>query len=282
MEKYREMEHYSVLLLVYSGEDPENFREAIQSMLDQTVRTDDFVVVCDGPLTAALDGVLEGFVSRYPGLFRVVRLPKNVGGGLAGNAGVAACRNELIAKMDSDDISVPDRCEKQLARFAANPELTVLGGIIEEFDNQTGKVISVRVTPTDNAGIRRYARRRNPINNVTAMYRKSAVLAAGGYRDLRRGEDYDLYLRMLINGCYAENLPDTLVKVRTDAGDFRRRTSWYALKSCAGIWWFAWRQGFSTAWDLLLCLMGQSFMFLCPGRIQHMIYRRFLRRSCEK
>lgn len=276
------MEKYSVLLLVYSGEDPENFREAIQSMLDQTVRTDDFVIVCDGPLTQALDGVLERFVSRYPDLFRVIRLPENVGEGLAGNAGVAACRNELIVKMDSDDISVPDRCEKQLARFAAKPELTVLGGIIEEFDNQTGKVISVRVTPADNAGIRKYARRRNPINNVTAMFRKSAVLAAGGYRDLRRGPDYDMYLRMLIKGGYAENLSDTLVKVRVDAGDFRRRTSWYALKCCASIWWYGWRQGFSTLGDLLVCLLGQGFMFLCPGRVQHMIYQRFLRRSCGK
>lgn len=275
------MENYSVLLLVYRGEDPGNFQEAIQSMLDQTVVTNDFVIVCDGPLTVELDGVLESFVSRYPELFRVVRLPENVGEGLAGNAGLKACRNELIAKMDSDDVSVPDRCEKQLARFIANPELSVLGGVIEEFDNQTGKVIAARVTPLDNDGIRRYARRRNPINNVTAMYKKSAVLAAGGYRELRRGPDYDLYLRMLINGCYAENLPDTLVKVRVDADDYCRRTSWYTVKCCAGIWWYGWKQGFSSLADLLICIVAKTFMFICPGRVQYIIYKRFLRRSYE-
>ena len=280
MEKEKKMEHYSVLMSVYIKEDPAHCAAAIRSMLEQTVVTDDFVIVCDGPLTKELDAVLEDFVSRYPGLFRILRLPENVGVGLAANAGLGVCRNELIAKMDSDDISVPDRCEKQLARFAANPELMLLGGIIEEFDNQTGKVCSVRAVPGDHAGICRYARRRSPFNNVTVMYRRSAAIAAGGYRDLRRGEDYDLYLRMLIGGCYAENLPETLVKVRVDASDYRRRTSWYALKCSARIWWYAWRKGFSSSADLFICMAGQTFMLLCPGRVQHMIYKKFLRRAC--
>lgn len=273
------MENYSVLMLVYKGEDPASFREAIQSMLDQTVLTNDFVIVCDGPLTAELDAVLDGFVSRYPDLFHIVRLPENLGVGLAGNAGLAVCRNELIAKMDSDDISLPDRCEKQLACFAADPELVVLGGVIEEFDARTGAVFSVREVPLDNEGIRRYARRRSPINNVTAMFRKPAARAAGGYRDLRRGEDYDLYLRMLIRGGYARNLPDTLVKVRVDRDTQRRRTSWAAVKGCAGIWWNAWRAGFSSLGDLVICITGQVFLAVCPGWMRQMLYQKFLRKK---
>lgn len=279
VEEYKQMEKYSVLMLVYKGEDPASFREAIQSMLDQTVPTDDFVIVCDGPLTAELDGVLDTFVSRYPDLFHIVRLPENVGEGLAGNPGVRACRNELVAKMDSDDISLPDRCEKQLARFAANPELILVGGVIEEFDNETGAVCAARTVPLDNAGIRRFARRRSPFNNVTVMYRKAAVLAAGGYRDLRRGTDYDLYLRMLINGCYAENLPDTLVRVRVEAGDYGRRASWRTLKACASIWWNAWRKGFSSLADLVICLAGQTLLIICPAGVQQMLYQKFLRRN---
>lgn len=275
------MENYSVLMSVYIKEKPENLTAAIQSMLDQTVVTDDFVIVCDGPLTAELDAVLADFDGRYPGLFRIIRLPENVGVGLAAKAGLAACRNELVAKMDSDDISVPDRCAKQLARFAANPELTILGGMIEEFDNSTGRNVGCRTVPLDNAGIRRYARRRSPINNVTAMYKKSAALAVGGYRDRRRAEDYDLYLRMLIGGCYAENLPDTLVKVRVDACSHHRRTSWEAVRSCAGIWWNAWRKGFSSLADLLICLVGQTFLIICPGCIQQLLYRKFLRKKAQ-
>lgn len=273
------MENYSVLMSVYIEEDPAYFAEAIQSMLDQTVVTNDFVIVCDGPLTAELDAVLDTFVARYPGLFQVVRLPENLGVGLAAKAGLAVCKNNLIAKMDSDDISVPERCEKQLARFAVNPELALLGGVIEEFDNRTGNVISVRVTPESNHEIRKYARRRSPVNNVTAMYRKSAVLAVGGYRDLRRAEDYDLYIRMLIQGYYVENLPETLVKVRVDTDSHHRRASWLALQSCSRIWWNAWRIGYSSLADLLLCFGGQVFLILCPGPVQQMVYRIFLRRK---
>ena len=266
-------------MCVYHGEEPAHFEAAIRSMLDQTVVTDDFVIVCDGPLTAELDAVLDQFESRHPGLFRIIRLPENVGVGLAAKAGLAACRNDLIAKMDSDDISVPDRCQRQLARFAADPALALLGGVIEEFDNRTGKVMSIRSAPMDNAGIRKYARRRSPINNVTAMYRKSAALDAGGYRDLRRAEDYDLYLRMLIKGCHAENLPETLVKVRMDADSHRRRASWSTMKCCAGIWWYAWRTGFSSLTDLAFCLAGQTFLVICPGCIQQLIYKKFLRKE---
>lgn len=273
------MENYSVLMAVYSGEKPENFSVSVQSMLDQTARTNDFVIVCDGPLTQALDAVVEDFVSRYPGLFRIVRLPENVGVGPAVNAGLAVCRNELVARMDSDDIAVPDRCRKQLERFAACPELTLLGGMIEEFDARTGSVISIREVPLDNEAIRKYARRRSPVNNVTAMYRKAAALSVGGYRKLRRAEDYDLYLRMLIDGCYAENLPDTLVRVRVDMGDYHRRASWRTLKGCAGIWWNAYRAGFSSLADLLICLVGQSLLIICPGCVQQMLYQKFLRKK---
>lgn len=273
------MENYSVLMSVYIRENPRDLTTAIRSMLDQTVVTNDFVIVCDGPLTAELDAVLEGFVAAHPGLFQIVRLPENVGVGMAAQAGLAVCRNELIAKMDSDDIALPERCEKQLEKFAANPELCLLGGMIEEFDDHTGKVIAARCVPQDYAGIRHYARRRSPINNVTAMYRKSAAVAAGGYRGLRRGEDYDLYLRMLINGCYAENLPQTLVKVRVDADTRRGRVSWRAVRDCIGIRWFAWRAGFSSLTDVLICAAGQLFLVICPGSVQQLLYRTFLRKK---
>ena len=271
------MEQYSVLMSVHAREKKEHFAAAIQSLLEQTVVTDDFVIVCDGPLPEELECVLESVVSANPGLFQIVRLPENVGVGLAAKAGLAVCKHELIAKMDSDDIALPERCEKQLARFAENPELAILGGYIEEFDNGTGKAFAIRTVPVDNAGIRRYARRRNPINNVTAMYKKSAAVAAGGYRDLRRGEDYDLYVRMLIIGYYAENMPEILVKVRVDSNTCRRRASWAAMKGCAGIWWSSYRSGFSSLMDLVICLACELFLVLCPGSVQQLIYRRFLR-----
>lgn len=272
------MENYSVLMSVHIKENADNFALAIRSLLEQTVMTNDFVIVCDGPLTGELDAVIAGFEAQHPGLFQILRLPQNVGVGLANRAGLELCRNELVAKMDSDDIALPDRCRLQLERFAQKPELAVLGGYIEEFDNATGKAFAIRAVPVEEDAVRTYARRRNPINNVTAMYRKSAAMAVGSYPDLRRGEDYDLYLRMLMKGYRIENMPQTLVRVRVDANTHRRRTSWAALKGCAGIWWNAYREGYSSAWDLIVCLTGQMVLILCPAQVQQIVYKRFLRK----
>lgn len=271
------MDNYSVLMTVYHKEKAEHFAASIQSMLDQSVRTDDFVIVCDGELTKELDQTLEAFVDANPGLFQIVRLPENVGVGLAAKEGLLHCKNELVAKMDSDDISVTWRCELQLQKFAENTELTVVGGFIEEFDACTGEPFAVRSVPLSNEGIRQYAKRRSPFNNVTVMYKKSAVLAVGSYRKLSRGEDYDVFLRLLIAGYYAENLPDTLVKVRVDSDAIRRRSSVSALKGNAGIWWYSFRMGYSGFFDLVICLTAELVLFICPHRVKQVIYNCFLR-----
>lgn len=275
------MEAYSILMSVYAKENPVFFDEAIRSMLEQTVRTDDFVIICDGPLTEELDGVLEQYQKRYPDVFHIVRLPENVGIGAAANAGLQACKNELVAKMDADDISVPDRCELQLKLFAENPQLTVLGGFIEEFDKDPEHPFSIRSVPESNEAIRDFARRRQPFNNQTVMYRRNAVIAAGGYSDLRRNEDYDLYIRLLKNGCHAENLPVTLVKVRVDEKAQLRRGSKSTLYGCIQSRWKAYRIGYSSFWDFLYCVAGQLLVCICPGKLQRMIYSKFLRRAYE-
>ena len=191
---------YSVLMSVYTKEEPAYLDTAIQSMLDQTVRTDDFVIVCDGPLTAELDAVLERHLAQNPAVLHLVRLPQNIGTGAALNIGLTHCKNELIAKMDSDDISVLDRCERQLKEFAEDDRLTVVGGNILEFTEDPAKPVSRRLVPCDNEGIQKYARRRQPFNNMTVMYKRSAVLKVGGYKAMTRSEDYDLYVRILHEG----------------------------------------------------------------------------------
>lgn len=209
---------YSVLMSVYTKEEPAYLDTAIQSMLDQTVRTDDFVIVCDGPLTAELDAVLERHLAQNPAVLHLVRLPQNIGTGAALNIGLTHCKNELIAKMDSDDISVLDRCERQLKEFAEDDRLTVVGGNILEFTEDPAKPVSRRLVPCDNEGIQKYARRRQPFNNMTVMYKRSAVLKVGGYKAMTRSEDYDLYVRILHEGYYCKNINDDLVLTRQTEG----------------------------------------------------------------
>lgn len=276
------MEAYSVLMSVYYKADPAHFATAIQSMIDQTVKTNDFVIVCDGALTRELDEVIAEYTHKYPDLFQIVHLPENQGIGAAAHAGLQQCRNDLVAKMDADDISVADRCAMQLELFQKNPRLTVVGGYIEEFEENPEKPFAIRSVPETNTEICQFARRRQPFNNVSVMYRRSAVLAVGGYRNFRRYEDYDLYIRLLHAGYQAENLTKVLVKARVSNGALSRRASWHALTDCVRCRWYALRIGFSSLADFLYCIVGQIVIFISPAGLRQFIYQKFLRQKADR
>ena len=275
------MESYSVLMSVYHKADPAFFRTALESLVNQTVRSNDIVIVCDGPLTPQLDEVLDNYQQQYPDIFRIVRLEQNVGIGAAANEGLKHCQNDLVAKMDADDIAVPQRCEWQLNRFAQCPELTVLGGYIAEFDQDPDQPTTLREVPLTNDTIRTFARRRQPFNNQTVMYRRSAVLKVGGYNKMRRSEDFDLYTRLLCANYYCENLSEVLVQVRVDQGALNRRASLDTLKGCIDSRWRSYKMGYASLLDVAVCVGGELFITLCPTRLQRWIYRRFLRKSTK-
>lgn len=274
------MENYSILMSVYYKEKPEHLAVSIQSMMDQTVVTNDFVIVCDGPLTDALDAVLENFEMNYPGVFQIIRLPENVGIGAAANVGLQYCKNDLVAKMDADDISLPQRCEKQLELFTQKPGMAVIGGYIAEFDEDPQKPFAIRDVPVQDADIRKFARRRQPFNNVSVMYKKSAVMAVGSYRALNRCEDFDLYTRLLHAGYEGQNIEEILVNVRVDKNSNSRRASWATLRGTMLSRGYAVKIGFASVWDFLYCVMGELIIILCPRPLGQYIYNTFLRKRC--
>jgi glycosyltransferase involved in cell wall biosynthesis len=217
------MGKYSVPMSVYHKENPDFFRQSVESMLNQTVMPDEIVVVKDGPLTDSLEMVINDFVEQHPDILKVVSIEKNVGLGVALNVGLQHCRNELVARMDTDDVSVPERCEKQLRAFYDNPELAVFGGAIAEFTQSIEDVIGIRPVPTCDSAIKRLIKRRCPFNHQTVMFRKSEVLRAGGYVDWFWNEDYYLWVRMSEMGCRFGNSSDVLVYVRSGIDQYRRR-----------------------------------------------------------
>ena len=272
---------YSVLMSVYYKESPTAFDAALQSMVNQTVMSDDIVVVCDGPLTTELEAVLEKYCLQYPSVFNVVRLDKNVGIGAAANIGLQHCKNDLIAKMDADDVAVPNRCELQLQRFLEKPELTVLGGFIEEFDHDPQNPVTIRAVPLTNDKIRKYARRRQPFNNQTVMYRRSAVVKVGGYRKLQRCEDFDLYIRLLHAGYYCENLDCVLAHVRVNEDALARRGSSDTLKGCIDSRWRSYKLGYASFLDVCICVCGALIMKVSPRGMIKYIYQYFLRKNVK-
>lgn len=273
------MESYSVLMTVYKKEDPKYFQQAIDSMVNQTVMTNDFVIVCDGVLTKELNQVIDEFVHMHPALFQIIRLKENIGIGAATNIGLQYCKNDLIAKMDADDVASFRRCELQLKTFDTYPQLAVLGGYLAEFDQNPEEPYAVREVPLRNEDIRKFARRRQPFNNVTVMYRKSAVLKVGGYRPMGRNEDFDLYIRLLQANYFAMNLSEILTNARTDRTAMRRRASWQTLKGCAKSRWNSMKMGYCSILDFLICVGGQFTIWICPLRVQDLIYQKFLRKD---
>lgn len=215
--------NYSVLMSVYKKEKPEYLKQAIESMLNQTVQTNDFVLVCDGPLTHELDSLIEDICGQYPELFQIIRLKKNSGLGNALNVGLKKCRHELVARMDSDDKSLPNRCELQLRQFKEKPELAFCSGDIAEFIKDTKEIQNIRHVPTSYNQILRFAKKRNPMNHMAVMFRRSAVEDVGGYIEIRYFEDYYLWVRMLKKGYKAANIDQILVNVRIGNGMYERR-----------------------------------------------------------
>ena len=164
---------------LYIKEKPEYLDLAIKSMIEQTVKPDQIVIVKDGQITPELEAVLNKYNSEYPGLFDIVGYEKNRGLGLALNYGLEHCRNELVARMDTDDISKPNRCEKQLQAFDDDDSLDIVGGNINEFIGDVNNVVSKRNVPKNNGDIKEYMKKRCAFNHMTVMFKKSSVEDAG-------------------------------------------------------------------------------------------------------
>ena len=268
------MQPYSVLMSLYKKEHPDYLRQALDSMINQTVKPDEIVLVEDGPLTDELYQVVE----EYKPYLHIVKNKKNLGLGLALNKGLHKCKNELIARMDTDDISKPNRCEKQLKRFDSDQRLAIVGSHIDEFVGDTNNIISQRIVPTEFADIYEFAKRRSAFNHPTVMYRKSAIISMGGYADLKRNQDVDLFGRMLYSGYKAENIDESLLWFRSSDELAIRRKSWINTKSYIATIKGFWKQGYSTFTDFLAVLVAQMGMFLMPTRIQKYLYKKYLRK----
>ena len=267
------MEKYSVLMSLYKKEHPEYLRLALDSMLNQTVKPDEIVLVEDGPLTDELYAILN----EYPMLHRV-KNEKNLGLGLALNEGLKVCRNELVARMDTDDISKPERCEKQLRRFEEKPELAIVGSHIDEFVGTPDNIISQRKVPLTSEAIYNFAKKRSAFNHPAVMYRKSAVLAEGGYSDLKRNQDVDLFGRMLFKGHKAENIDEALLWFRSSDELAARRKSWENTKSYIDTIKKFWKMGYSSFADYAKVAVAQTGMYIMPVKMQNWVYKKFLRK----
>lgn len=283
IEEINKIDHFnhipfSVAMSVYKSDNAVFFSRALDSITEsQTVIPNEIVLVVDGPVSKEINDVIGKYTKKY-GIFKVIRLKKNVGLGRALKVAIENSTYDLIARMDSDDISVPTRFEEQLRYFELNPETDVLGGDITEFIGEENNIVGKRVVPLTNDSIREFMKERCGMNHVSVMYKKEAVKQAGGYQDLFWNEDYYLWIRMWLNNAVFANTGSALVNVRVGEDMYRRRGGSKYFKSEKKLQDYMLKYGM-ISYPLYIKNIAKRFVIqkLMPSNIRGFIFRIFAR-----
>ena len=267
---------FSVSICVYGGDNPQWFKIAIDSIINQTVLPDEIVLVVDGPVSDELDDIITQLQNNP--IFHIIRLPENVGHGNARRTGLQNCSNELVALMDADDICAVDRFETQIKFFEENMDVAVVGGNITEFIGEPHNIVGKRIVPESDFEIKQYLKKRCPFNQVTVMFKKSTVQSVGGYIDWYCDEDYYLWLRMYLSGAMFANTDKFLVNVRVGKEMYERRGGIKYFKSEAKLQKYMLKNnviGFGT----YFFNVSKRFIVqvLLPNKIRGWVFKKFAR-----
>jgi len=268
-------EQLSVLLPVWAGDRPDFLTAAFESTVDaQTRRPDQVVIVQDGPIGDQLAGRIAELAaaSRVP--VDVVALERNVGLGPALDAGLAACRHPVVARMDADDISLPHRFTVQLPIIESGVD--IVGSGLAEFVDDPDEVVGTRTPPVEPADIRERARFAIPFNHPTVLYRRDLVLSVGGYTDFARMEDYLLWAKLILAGARVANVAEPLVKYRVGAGAYTRRGGLAQLRTELEVQREFRRLGFTNRNQYLRNVLVRGGYRLVPEQIRRSAYRRLI------
>ena len=269
---------FSVLMSLYAGEKATFFCQCMDSLLRQTALPEQIVIVKDGSLTEELEAALTAYTTKDPELYTIVALEKNVGLGLALAEGMLHCRNELVARMDTDDICREDRFALQLAEFEKDDTLDVCGCHIAEFEGDVQNIVAKRTVPLTDEAIKRYQKRRDGVNHVSVMFKKSKVLEAGNYQSCLLMEDTYLWVNMILCGAVFRNIDDYLVYVRVGSDMFERRGGLSYFKKYRQGRKKVYDTGYIGLWDYWYTLAVQLVVALLPNGLRGWVFKKLLHR----
>jgi glycosyltransferase involved in cell wall biosynthesis len=268
---------FSVAMCTYKEDDPQELSTAIDSVIEQTQSPSEIILVKNGPIPETLETVIESHRDAHPELFSIINLDKNHARGVARQISIEECDHELVALMDTDDVSVSDRFQTQLEYLEENPTVDVVGGYVAEFNSDPECPSAVRKVPLAPKELESKARFRSPLNQPTVMARKQALLDAGGYRDIELMEDYDLWVRVLLNGGTIANIPKVLTNVQAGTEMYKRRGGVrYTLAESKLLYEF-FKMGFITLPVLAFNLAVRIPVRLVPNALRGTIYSNILR-----
>lgn len=270
---------FSVCMSVYRNDKPMDFLTAVRSIYNQTMPPSEIILVVDGPIPDTVDNAITTLQGEIP-VMKVIRLKMNCGHAIARQTGLEAAANNLCALMDSDDISVPNRFEKQINFLREHPDVDIVGGQIEEFIGTTDNVVGARIVPTSDSEIKEYMKSRCPMNQMTCMFRKDSVLKAGGYLDWYCNEDYYLWNRMYLKDMVFANIPDCLVNVRVGEEMYQRRGGMRYFKSEARLQKYMYKHSIISlpryCYNVAIRLAVQVLM---PNSVRGWVFKTFARKK---
>lgn len=269
---------YSVLMSVYKNEMAQNLTESIESMLKQTILPSEIILVKDGPLTEELEKVISKYKNSK--LFKIIELKTNVGLGEALNRGLKECENDFVARMDTDDISEPSRCEKQLVELNKTQEISVIGTSVVEFIGCSDNIVAYKDVEQNHEHILKTMKYRNPINHPTVMFRKKDVEEAGNYKDWLLNEDYYLWIRMAQMGFLFRNIKEPLVKMRITNNTYQRRGGWNYFIAQKKLYDYMLKGNFINIGEYFYNNSLRFFIrVLIPNSWRKKLYMKFLRKK---
>ena len=269
----------SVLMSVYNKEKAEYLDLSIESILvNQTQRPDEFVLVCDGPLTDELDEIISKYEKQFPDIFIVYRTEKNQGLGKALNFGLSKCSNEIIIRADSDDICDSDRIKLQYEYLVNHPEVAVVSSYIDEFDEDWRKPKNVKTLPLTSDELAKMAKFRNPINHMAAAFRKDVILKIGSYRHIPYIEDYELWVRAIVSGYKLGNIDKVLVHARVGNGMVKRRGNRQYISSWKELSTYMLKNKMINRQEYLRNMLAVRAFVYMPSGLKEFVYKKILRK----
>ncbi len=270
---------FSVLMSVYKNDHPEYLRQSLDSILYQTMKPNEIVLVIDGFIPKDIKQIIDMYIKNEPTL-KIVKLEENQGLGIALREGLKQCSYPLVARMDADDICVLNRFEKQLQAFEADETLSVVGGYIQEFIDAVENKVGIREVPLEHKEICKYMKFRCPLNHMTVMFKKEDVEKCGSYMKWQSNEDYYLWLRMYLHHCKFKNLDEVLVYARVGREMYQRRGGIAYFKITASTQKYMLQNHITTVPQYLYNMLVRFIVqVVCPNSLRGFIYQHFARRS---
>lgn len=261
---------------VYKDEKPTYLDESLLSIENQTMRPNEVVLVEDGPISPQLKNVISKHKKKFGNGFKDVISDKNQGLGAALRLGTNYVSAEWIARMDSDDISVSTRFEIQLNAIIRNPNLSVVGGQIQEFAGNISNIVGYRKVPTSEEVLRQFIKWRSPFNHPSVMIRKDVLQKVGGYVPYGNLEDYYLWTRIIAGKYHVCNVDKILVMMRVDEGMYDRRGKISNIRYLFNLRKYMYHSRLIGKGEQLMGDLLMSLNIIMPTSLRKIIYQRVL------